>query len=285
MITKAIIPVGGFGTRFLPATKAQPKEMLTIVDKPVIQYIVESAVNAGITDIIFVTSQNKRAVEDHFDRNFELEYRLIQRKKRQLLEEVKAVSNMANFYYVRQKTPWGDGHAVLQAKNLINDEAFAVLFGDYIVEPTCIGDMLKVYEKYRDPVVGISEVPKKEVSMYGIIGGKEIEKGVYQISSLIEKPSVEKAPSSLAVIGKYILTKDIFAILETMKPDRDGEYRLLDALKLYLKEKPVYGYQCEGTRYDCGNKLGFLKATIDFGLQHKELAEEFRKYLKEKLEK
>lgn len=283
MITKAIIPVGGFGTRFLPATKAQPKEMLTIVDKPVIQYIVEAAVKAGITDIIFVTSQNKRAVEDHFDRNFELEYRLIQRKKRQLLEDVKAVSNMANFYYVRQKTPWGDGHAVLQAKNLINDEAFAVLFGDDIVEPPCLGALISVYEKYHNPVIGVSSVEKKETSLYGIIGGKQIEDRILKLTSLIEKPKSDEAPSTLAVIGKYILTKDIFKILETMAPDRDGEYRLLDALKLYLKERPIYGYECPGVRYDCGSKLGFLKATVDFALQHKELAEEFRKYLQEKI--
>lgn len=283
-ITKALIPVAGFGTRFLPATKAQPKEMLPIVDKPVIQYIVEEAVRSQIKDIILITSQNKRAVEDHFDRNFELEYRLTQKGKRKLLKQVMEISNLANFIYIRQKTPLGDGDAILQAKNLIGkNEAVAVLFGDDIVEanPPCIKQLIDIYYKYKDPVIAVMEVPKKEVSKYGIIKGIKIEDGLYQIKSLVEKPDPEKAPSNLAIIGKYVIDFEILEILSNLKPGKDGEIRLIDAFRKIVKKRPLYAYVFKGKRYDCGSKLGFLKATIEYGLKHKDLKKDFLKYLKD----
>lgn len=283
-IRKAIIPVAGFGTRFLPATKAQPKEMLTLVDKPVIQYIVEEAVAAGIEEIIFVTSQNKRAIEDHFDRNFELEYRLRQKGDKKALEEIIKLSSLANFVYIRQKTPIGDGHAVLCAKDLIGDEPCAVLFGDDIIDgpKPCIGEMIKIYERYNDPVIAIKEVPKKEVSRWGVVDGIEIEPRLYQLKNVVEKPSVAEAPSNLVVIGKYIITPEVFAELGKVKPDKFGEIRLANALRLQLaKGKPVYGHQFSGQHLDCGTKLGFLKATVSFAMKHKELSGDFKKFLKE----
>ncbi len=285
-IRKAIIPVAGFGTRFLPATKAQPKEMLTIVDKPIIQYIVEEAVASGITDIIIVTSSTKRAVEDHFDRNFELEYRLTQKKKTDALKEVRSISDLATFTYVRQPTPLGDGHAILQAAHLIGDEPCAVLFGDDVVASAthpCLQQMISQFEKYRDPVIAIEQVPKKDVSKYGIIKAVKIEQRVHQISELVEKPMPEKAPSNLAIIGKYIITPDVLSALARIKQGKDGEIRLIDALRAVVKKHPLYGYEFEGTRYDCGSKIGLLKATVDFGLQHAELKQEFKQFLKTKM--
>lgn len=288
-IRKAIIPVAGFGTRFLPATKAQPKEMLPIVDKPVIQYLVEEAAASGIEEIIFVTGRGKRAIEDHFDHSFELEYNLVEKGKKGLLEEVRKISQLANFAYVRQPQPLGDGHAILCAKKLINDEPVAVLFGDDLVDSKvpCLAQLIKVFGKYGDPVVALEKVPKKEVFRYGVVEPVKIEPRIYQIKDIIEKPSLKEAPSSLIIVAKYIITPEIFQILEKYsstssgnKSSRSGEIRLADALKEYLKQKPVYGYQFEGKRYDCGYKLDFLKATVDFGLKHKEVGREFRKYLK-----
>ncbi|HCI03781.1 MAG: UTP--glucose-1-phosphate uridylyltransferase GalU [Patescibacteria group bacterium] len=282
-IKKVIIPVAGFGTRFLPATKAQPKEMLTLVDKPVIQYIVEEAVESGITEIILVTGQNKRAIEDHFDRNFELEYRLKQKKKKSELEEIDRISNMAKFYYVRQQTPLGDGHAILQAINLVGkDEPVAVLFGDDIVvgKSPALKQLMDVYEQNLAPVIAAERVDKKEVNKYGIIdinGGKD---KTNKVTELVEKPDIKNAPSNLAVIGKYIVTPEVLQALVKVKPDKGGEIRLIDALKSVLATQDVYSHEYEGTRYDCGSKLGFLKATIHFGLQHKELKRDFAKYLK-----
>ena len=284
-IRKAIIPVAGFGTRFLPATKAQPKEMLPVVDKPVIQYIVEEAVESGITDIILVTSDNKRAVEDHFDRNFELEYRLKAKGKTDALKEVQNISKLATFTYVRQSEPLGDGHAILQAAHLVGDEPVAVLFGDDIVanekEP-CLKQLMNAYEKYESPVIAIEEVPESDVSKYGIIKGTQKEDRVQQIEELVEKPDQDKAPSNLAIIGKYIITPEVLSALKEATPSDDGEIRLIDALKLVVKNTPIYGYQFQGTRYDCGSKLGFLKATVEFGLTHKELNGEFKKFIQEK---
>lgn len=282
-IRKAIIPVAGLGTRFLPATKAQPKEMLTLVDKPVIQYIVEEAVAAGIEEIIFITSQNKRAIEDHFDRNFELEYRLKQKGDTKALEEIVKLSSLANFVYVRQKTPIGDGHAVLCARDLVGDEPCAVLFGDDIIDGPrpCIGEMIKIYERYGDPVIAIKEVPKKEVSRWGVVDGMEIEPRLYQLKNVVEKPSVAEAPSNLVVIGKYIITPEIFSELAKVKPDKAGEIRLANAFRQRLaKKKPVYGHQFSGEHLDCGTKLGFLKATVSFAMRHKDLSGDFKKYLK-----
>lgn len=280
-IRKAIIPVAGFGTRFLPATKAQPKEMLPIVDKPVIQYLVEEAVASGIEEIIFVTGRGKRAIEDHFDHSFELEYNLVEKGKNSLLKEVRRISDLANFAYVRQPQPLGDGHAVLCAKRLTNNEPVAVLFGDDVVDSKvpCLAQLIKVFEKYGDPVVALEKVPKKEVFRYGVVEPIELAPRTYQIKNIVEKPKMNEAPSDLIIVGKYIITPEVFQILEK-NSKQSGEIRLADALKEYLKQKPVYGYQFEGKRYDCGDKLGFLKATVDFGLKHKEVGEDFKRYLR-----
>lgn len=283
-VKKAIIPVAGMGTRFLPATKAQPKEMLPVVDKPVIQYIVEEAVKAGIEDIIFVTAIGKRAIEDHFDRNFELEYRLEQKGKIAELEEISKIGKLANFSFVRQAKPLGDGHAVLSAASLVGEgEPIAVLFGDDIIvgEKPAIGEMIETFEKYQKPVVAIKEVEKERVSSYGVVAGQEIDEQTWQIEKFVEKPSVEEAPSNLAVIGRYVLTPEIFKILKNQVPGKDGEIRLADAFSTYLGAgNEMYGRKFEGRRYDCGDKLQFVIAQIELGLKHPEMREELKKYLK-----
>jgi UTP--glucose-1-phosphate uridylyltransferase len=283
-IRKAIIPVAGMGTRFLPATKAQPKEMLTVVDKPAIQYIVEEAVASGIEEVIFVTAIGKRAIEDHFDRNFELEYRLEQKGKEKELHEIKRVGKLAKFAFVRQPKPLGDGHAVLCALPFVEaHEPIAVLFGDDIIDGKipALKQLINVYEKYQDAVIALEEVPKKNVSSYGVIGGKKIADRVWEINQFKEKPRAEEAPSNLIVIGQYIITPEIMKILATQKPGKDGELRLADAFETYLKSgRVLYGCKFEGTRYDCGNKLGFLKAQIELGLKHPEVSKELKKYLK-----
>ena len=285
-IRKAIIPVAGFGTRFLPATKAQPKEMLTLVDKPVIQYIVEEAVAAGIEQIIFVTSQTKRAIEDHFDRNFELEYRLREKKRDQALAEVMAISELAKFVYIRQQNPKGDGHAILLAKDLIGDEPCAVMYGDDVVdaEVPCIGQLIALHDKYQDPVMGVLRVPKKDISKYGVIKGTKSAERTYDVSELVEKPKPEDAPSDLAIIGRYVITPEVFSALERAKPSPDGEIRLIDAFRALKGKRSMYAYEFQGRRYDCGNKLQFLIAAVDYGLKHKELNGngEFTAFLKER---
>jgi UTP--glucose-1-phosphate uridylyltransferase len=283
IVKKAIIPVAGFGTRFLPATKAQPKEMLTLVDKPIIQYIIEEAVESGITEIILITGQNKRAIEDHFDRNFELEYRLKQKGKKDLLKEIDRITNLANFYYVRQKTPLGDGHAVLQARGLIGkDEPVAVLFGDDLVisKVPATKQLIEVYNKSHGVVLAVEEVDKKETDQYGIIDIESKEGQTYIVKDFIEKPKPKDAPSNLAWIGKSIITPEIFDILSKMKKGKSGEIRLADAFGILLKKKTIYARKLDGERFDCGSKLGFLKATVRFGLKHKELKNDFAKYLK-----
>lgn len=288
-IKKAILPVAGFGTRFLPASKAQPKEMLAVVDKPIIQYLVEEAVASGIEEIIFVTGRGKRAIEDHFDHSFELEYNLVEKGKHELLKEIKKISRLARFAYVRQPFPLGDGHAILCAKNFIaENESFAVLFGDDIVDSKipCLAQLLNVFQKYNDPVVSLERVPKKEVSRYGVVSSILIEKRTHQLKDVVEKPEIKKAPSDLIIIGKYILTPDIFDYLEKLGeglPTR--EVRLADALKLMLGKRPVYGYEFEGVKYDCGSKLGFLKAQVEFGLKHPEIKKDFKRYLESLSEK
>lgn len=286
MIKKAIIPVAGMGTRFLPATKAQPKEMLPIVDKPVIQYLVEEAVAAGITEIIFVTGRGKRAIEDHFDYAHELEQVLATRGKRELLKTIREISDLASFAYVRQKEPLGNGDAILAAAHLVGDEPCAVLFGDDIVDSPvpCLKQMIPVFEKYNDPVIALEEVKQSDVSMYGIVEATKVGDRTYEISRIVEKPEQKKAPSRLAVVGKYIITKEVFSELKKLRP-KDGEIGLSDALENYLSHSAVYGYQFKGTRYDCGSKIGFLKAVVDFGLKHEETKSEFRKYLIGKTEK
>ncbi|OIO33109.1 MAG: UTP--glucose-1-phosphate uridylyltransferase [Candidatus Yonathbacteria bacterium CG_4_10_14_3_um_filter_47_65] len=282
-IRKAIIPVAGFGTRFLPATKAQPKEMLPIVDKPVIQYIVEEAVASGITDIIFVTGQNKRAIEDHFDRNFELEYRLNESGKKKQLDEVRAISELCNFFYVRQKQPLGDGHAILQAKDLVgDDEPVAVLFGDDIIDAKrpALRQMMDVYERYDEPVIAVMRVPKGDKEKYGIVEAKRVAERISEISSLVEKPKPNTVKSNLAITGKYIITPEVFQALVHAKPGKDGEIRLIDAFRALVHTRKLYAYEFEGRRYDCGNKLQFLEATIDYGLRHPEVMSGLKRYLK-----
>ena len=283
-IRKAIIPVAGMGTRFLPATKAQPKEMLPVVDKPVIQYIVEEAVAAGIEEIIFVTAFGKRAIEDHFDRNFELEYRLEQKHKDKELEQVQAVGKLAKFAFVRQQKPLGDGHAILAAAPFVgDDEPVAVLFGDDIItgKVPAIGQLIKAYEKYHDPIVAIQTVPKDKVSSYGVISGNEVEDRIWQVDSFVEKPKPAEAPSNLAAVGRYVITPDIMRLLATQEPGKDGEIRLADAFASFLKERrPMYACRFEGNRYDCGNKLQFIIAQIELGLEHPEVKAELKTYLK-----
>ena len=282
-IKKAILPVAGLGTRFLPATKAQPKEMLPLIDKPIIQYLVEEAVNSGIKDIIFVTGRGKRAIEDHFDYAPELENNLLLKNKKEAFQEVRKISEMANFVYVRQKTPRGDGDALLSANYLINNEPFAVLFGDDIVDAKtpCLLQMINVFEKYRDCVVALDEVPLKETKHYGVVKAIKISDDVYEIKDIVEKPDLQKSPSNLVIVGKYILIPEILEELKKAKTSKDKELRLADALKQFLKKRPVYGFKFKGKRYDCGSKIGYLKATVDFALKHKELKNEFKKHLKD----
>lgn len=287
MIKKVIIPVAGMGTRFLPATKAQPKEMLPIVDKPVIQYLVEEAVQSGIKEIIFVTGRGKRAIEDHFDYAYELEQMLSTRGKKELLATIRDISNLASFTYVRQKEPKGDGDALLSAAHLIGDEPCAVLFGDDIVSGPvpCLKQLMDVFHIYRDPVVALEEVAPHEVSSYGIVSAVKTKERTYEISDIVEKPERSRAPSRLAIVGKYIITKDIFQELERLRARASGEFGLAHALKNYLSRGAVYGYRFSGKRYDCGSKIGFLKAVVDFGLKHEETKKEFRSYLSKKFSK
>lgn len=283
-IRKAIIPVAGIGTRLLPATKAQPKEMLTVVDKPVIQYIVEEAVAAGIEEIIFVTSIGKRALEDHFDRNFELEYRLRQKGKLRELEEVSRVGRLAKFAFVRQQKPLGDGHAILSAIPFVDEhEPVAVLFGDDIIDAKVPGirQLMETFERYNDLVIAVERLPKSELSRYGIIGGTRVAAGVYEISRIVEKPATKDAPSNLGIIGRYIITPEIVSILKKQKLSVSGEIRLADALITALKKGlPLYAREIDGIRYDCGNKLQFLEASVMIGLKHPEVNGRFRKFLK-----
>ena len=281
-IKKAIMPVAGFGTRFLPVTKAQPKEMLPIVDKPIIQYLVEEAVDAGIEEIIFVTGRGKRAIEDHFDYSFELEQTLVEKNKLDRLKEIYKLPTLAKFAFVRQPKPLGDGDAILRARHLIGNEPCAVLFGDDIVdfEKPCIGQLMDVFEKYGDAVIALEKVPKKEVCKFGVVQSNKISERTYEIKDLVEKPAIKDAPSDLTIVGKYIITQDVFDELEKVKPGKDGEIRLADALKSLISRKAVYGYEFKGRRYDCGSKLGFLKATVEFALKHGELNGRFRDYLK-----
>lgn len=282
-VRKAVIPAAGFGTRFLPQTKAMPKEMLPIVDKPVIQYVVEELVASGITDIVIVTGWNKRAIEDHFDYPNELIQTLKEQGKHELLESVKKTAELANFIYIRQKGPYGNGTPVLCAKPVIGDEPFVAIWGDEFIyaHPPRAKQCIEVFEKYGDPVISAIRVPKNDVSRYGIVEVTEIEKNVGQIKRLIEKPSREEAPGNLAAHGCYVLTPDIFPILEKLGPGKGGEIWLTDAIKILMKTRPVYA--CEVTNakyYDTGNKLEYLKTVVEFALAHKDLNGDFREYLK-----
>lgn len=271
-VRKAIIPAAGLGTRFLPATKAMPKEMLPIVDKPTIQYIVEEAINAGIEDILIVTGKGKRAIEDHFDNSFELEQNLLSKGKVDLLNEVQKPSNV-DIHYIRQKEPKGLGHAIWCARKFIGNEPFAVLLGDDIVqsETPCLKQMIDQYDRFSSSMLGVQSVKPDEVSRYGIVDGKEISKQLYAINALVEKPAMEEAPSNLAIMGRYILTPRIFDILQNQTPGAGGEIQLTDAIATLNQFEAVYAYEFEGKRYDVGEKLGFIETTIEFALQHEEL--------------
>lgn len=282
-IKKLVIPVAGLGTRFLPATKAQPKEMLPVVDKPIIQYVVEDAVRSGIKDIIMVTGPSKRAVEDHFSPNYELLSWLKKQGKDDLAEEVKKIADLANFIFIRQKGPYGNGTPVLCAKEIIGDEPFAVMWGDeffYSPKKPHLKQLIDVYEKYHDPVLTAYEVDDEGTEKYGIIDVLEVEKNICQVKSIIEKPGPKKAPSRLASLGGFVLTPDIFNALEHTKIGRGGELWLPDAIFNLLKKRSVYACKVEGTYYDTGSKLGYLKANVDFALRDKKLGKDFRKYLK-----
>lgn len=281
-IRKAVFPAAGLGTRFLPATKAQPKEMLPLVDTPIIQYGVEEALASGVDNIILVTGRGKNAIEDHFDVSVELETFLEARGKKDQLAEIRKISNLINFSYVRQGEPLGLGHAVLVTRNLVGDEPFAVILGDDVIDanPPALKQMIDVFEELDGPVLAIERVPKEDVSSYGIIDADEIRPGVYRIKDLVEKPPRDEAPSDLAIIGRYILTPDIFPALESTVSDRTGEIQLTNGLRQLLKTRPIYGCQIDGVRHDTGNKLGFLKAVVYFALRRPDLAGPFRDYLK-----
>jgi UTP--glucose-1-phosphate uridylyltransferase len=282
VIRKAVFPAAGLGTRFLPATKAQPKEMLPLVDKPIIQYGVEEAVASGVDNIILVTGRGKNAIEDHFDVSVELETFLEARGKKELLAEIRQISNLINFSYVRQGEPLGLGHAVLVTRPLVGDEPFAVILGDDVIDakPPALRQMIDVFQEVQGPVLAIEQVPRDDVSSYGIIDAEEVRPGVFRIHDMVEKPSRDEAPSNLAVIGRYILTPDIFPALQATVSDRTGEIQLTNGLRRLLKSRPIYGCRIDGVRHDTGNKLGFLKAVVYFALRRPDLGTAFRDYLK-----
>ena len=282
-IRKAVIPAAGFGTRFLPATKAQPKEMLPIVDKPIIQYVVEQAVAAGIEEVIIVTGWHKRSIEDHFDRHFELEARLEKSGKEKELEQIKAISDLANFVYVRQKEPLGNGHAVLVAKDVVGDEPFLVMWGDEFFEadPSTPAQLITAFEKYNSPAIAGVRIPQKDISKYGIADITLVEDNIFKINKIVEKPDPAAAPSDLATHGSYLFTPDIFEILEKLVPTKGGEIWIADAIDKLIKKRDVYAVELKNAKYyDCGSKVGYLKAVVDFGLSHEDTNGEFRSYLK-----
>ncbi len=281
-IKKAIIPAAGLGTRFLPATKAQPKEMLPIVDKPTIQYIVEEAIASGIESILIITGRSKRAIEDHFDKSYELEDQLRKKGQFELLNLVQDISNLVDIHYIRQKEPRGLGHAIYCARAFIDDEPFAVLLGDDIVdsEVPCLKQLIDVYCEYQTTILGVQEVAKEDVNKYGIIGYTQVSDRIYKVNDLVEKPDMDRAPSSVAILGRYIITPDIFKCLERTLPDKGGEIQLTDALKELMGMEDIYAYNFVGKRYDVGNKLGFLQATVEFALKREDLRSGFLSYLK-----
>ncbi|MCP3029205.1 UTP--glucose-1-phosphate uridylyltransferase GalU [Halobacillus sp. A5] len=286
-VKKAIIPAAGLGTRFLPATKAMPKEMLPIVDKPTIQYIVEEAIESGIEDIIIVTGKGKRAIEDHFDYSFELEQNLMEKRKFELLSEVQKSSNLVDIHYIRQKEPKGLGHAIWCARKFIGNEPFAVLLGDDIVraETPCLKQLIDHYDQYESSVLGVQSVKREEVSRYGIVSGSPVTKRLHAVEGLVEKPKIEEAPSNLAILGRYILTPAIFDILNHQEPGAGNEIQLTDAIASLNQSEHVFAYNFEGTRYDVGEKMGFIKTTLEIALEREELREELFTYLNTILDK
>lgn len=286
-VRKAIIPAAGFGTRFLPATKAQPKEMLPIVDKPALQYIVEEAVASGLKEILIITGRNKSSIENHFDKSIELELELERSGKVELLKEVRRISDMVNIHYIRQKEPKGLGHAIYCAKSFIGDEPFAVLLGDDIVDndKPCLKQLIDVYDEYKTTILGVQEIADEDVNKYGIVDAEYISDRTYKVSGLVEKPSKEEAPSNIAILGRYIINPAIFEILGRTKPGKGGEIQLTDGLKELSQKEAMYAYRFEGRRYDVGDKQGFLEATVEFALKRGDLREGFFDYLIKTIEK
>ena len=280
-VRKAIIPAAGLGTRFLPATKAQPKEMLPIVDKPTIQYIIEEAVASGIEEILIITGRNKKCIEDHFDKSVELEMELEKNHKEDLLELVRGISDMVDIHYIRQKEPKGLGHAILCARAFVGNEPFAVLLGDDVVdsEVPCLKQLMDCYKEYKTSILGVQTVAHEDVNKYGIVDGIHIEDRVYKVKKLVEKPAIDEAPSNVAILGRYIITPQIFDVLQNTKPGKGGEIQLTDALQTLIENEAMYAYNFEGRRYDVGDKLGFLQATVEYALKREELREPFIKYL------
>ena len=283
-VRKAIIPAAGLGTRFLPATKAQPKEMLPIVDKPTIQYIIEEAVASGIEEILIITGRNKKSIEDHFDKSVELEMELEKAGKQEMLELVRGISDMVDIHYIRQKEPRGLGHAIYCAKSFVGNEPFAVMLGDDVVESEvpCLKQLIDCFNEYKTTILGVQTVAPENVNKYGIVDGIHIEDRVYKVKRLVEKPVIEEAPSNIAILGRYIITPQIFEILENTKPGKGNEIQLTDALETLIKNEAMYAYDFEGRRYDVGDKLGFLQATVEFALKREELREGFIEYLNTK---
>ena len=281
-VRKGVFPAAGLGTRFLPATKAQPKEMLPLVDKPTIQYVVEEAVASGLEELVLVTGRNKRAIEDHFDAAFELEYYLQDRGKTEELSQIKTISELASVSYVRQKEPLGLGHAILCARALVGEEPFGVFLGDDIIvsQTPCMRQLLDVYERQGGPVVAVMRIPGEDIGRYGVIKPKALGGGVYEVLDMVEKPTPKDAPSDLAIIGRYVLTPDLFPILADTPPDARGEVQLTNGLRTLRQQRPIFAVEFEGKRYDTGDKLGFLKATVDFALARPDLGDDFRAYLK-----
>jgi len=285
MIKKAVIPAAGIGTRFLPATKAQPKEMLPIIDTPTIQYVVQEAVDSGIEDILIISGKGKRAIEDHFDRNFELEYMLEKKNNGTVLNEIQRISDMANIHFIRQKEMKGLGDAIYHARLHTGDEPFAVLLGDTMLDSIIpvTQQLADIYNQYQQSILGVEVVPHDKVNRYGIVGGNNISDRIMEISDLVEKPTVKQAPSNLAIAGRYILTPEIFKALEQTKPGKNNELQLTDALKILLKRENIYSYTIEGKRFDIGSKIDYLKTMVEFGLKRKEFSKEFMAFLKEKI--
>ena len=281
-IRKAVFPAAGLGTRFLPATKASPKEMLPLVDKPLIQYSVEEAVASGIESVLIITGRDKTAIENHFDMSFELELLLEQKGKKEVLDEVRAISDIARISYTRQKQALGLGHAIYQAKDFVGDEPFAALLADDVVdaEKPALLQMIEVFEKYQSPVIATMQVEGDAISRFGVIDAEEVEPNVFKIRDMVEKPKFADAPSDLAIIGRYIFTPDIFSAIERTKPGSGGEIQITDAMRILLKERPFYAVKLEGTRHDAGDKLGFLMATVQYALKREDLGDDFREYLK-----
>jgi len=280
-IRKAVFPVAGFGTRFLPVTKSSPKEMLPLVDKPLIHYGVKEAVDAGIEQVILITGRGKRAIEDYFDISFELEFHLKMNNKEELIEEIRSISNMADFVYMRQEEPKGLGHAILRAKDVVGNEPFVVILPDDVIVngKGAITQLMEVYNKYNCSVLGLEQVDKKETDKYGIVSGIKFEENIYKLDQFIEKPKPEEAPSNIAIIGRYIFTPRIFEALQKIPFGKNNELQLTDAIKFLSTKEAIYGKLIEGKRFDCGSKLGFLKATVELSLQDESISEEFKQYL------